>query len=217
MRSVNVSRILVFEDVGRTLNVSLNLNRCFRWNFKRARVRNVIIAIDFLSHFGLLVHAKLGVVRNEMAKPSQHDIRVPPTRSADMGGLFAEAGDEPLPVSPEARQGLPPGGTAIGRLQDLLKKFDHLFDLSNFGRPVQRETRHFIPSKGPPVQSKCRRLSLEKLVILKRELNKLFELGVIVPANSPYSSPVHMAPKKQPGEFRVTGDFHRLNKQTTRM
>ena len=40
-------------------------------------------------------------------------------------------------------------------------------------------------------------------------------MGVIVPANSPYSSPVHIVPKKQAGEFTVTGDFRLLNEQTT--
>ena len=140
---------------------------------------------------------------------------MPPNRSADGGGLFAEAGAESLHASVGARSGLPPGGSAIDSLQELLKQFDHLFDLSNFGRPIQHETRHYIPVKGPPVQSQCRHLSPEKLVVLKRELNKLLELDVIVPANSPYSSPVHMVPKKQAGEFRVTGDFRLLNKQTT--
>ena len=67
LHSAHGSRIPVFEDV--TLNVSLNLNRCLRWNFKRARARTAIIGIDFLSHFGLLVDAKLGAVRDGMAKP----------------------------------------------------------------------------------------------------------------------------------------------------
>ena len=205
LRSANGSRIPVLEDV--TLNVSLNLNRCFRWNFKRARVRTAIIGIDFLSHFGLLVDAKLGAVRDRMAKPTQQGARAPPNRSADGGGLFAEARAESLHASIGAGPGSPPGGSAIASLQELLKQFDHLFDLSNFGRPAQHETRHYIPTKGPPVQSKCLRLSPEKLVVLKRELNKLLELGVIVPANLPYSSPVHMVPKKQAGEFRVTCDF----------
>ena len=155
-------------------------------------------------------------MRNGIAKPPQQGARVPPNRSADGGGLLAEASAESLHASVRARPGLPPGGSAIDSLQELLKQFDHLFDLFNFGRPDQHETRHYISTKGPPVQSKCRRLSPEKLVVLWRELNKLLKLGVIVPANSPYSSPVHMlVPKKQAGEFRVTGDFRLLNKQTT--
>ena len=178
-------------------------------------MRTAIIGIDFWSHFGLLVDAKLGAVRDGMAKLPQQGARVPPYRYADGGGLFAEAGAESLHASVGARSGLPPGGSAINSLQELLKQFDHLFDLSIFGRPVQHETCHYILAKDPPVQSKCRRFSPEKLVVLKCELNKLLELGVIVPANSPYSSSVHRVPKKQACEFRVTGGFLLLNKQTT--
>ena len=173
----------------------------FSLNFKRARVHTAIIGIDFLSHFGLLVDAKLGAVRDGMAKPPQQGARVPPNCSADGSGLFAEASAESYHASVGAHPGLPPGGSAIDSLQELLKQLDHLFDLSNFGRPVQHETRHYIPTKSPPVQSKCHRLSPEKLVVLKRELHKLLELGVIVLANSPYMSSVHMVPKKQAGKF----------------
>ena len=173
LRSANGSRIPVFEDV--TLNVSLNVNRCFRWNFKTARVRTAIIGIEFLSHFGQLVDAKLRAVRDGMAKPLQQSARVPPNRSVDRGGLFTEAGAESLSASVEARSDSPPGSSAIGSLQELLEQFNRLFDLSNFGRPVQHETRHYIPTKGLPVPSKCLRLSSEKLVVLKRELNKLLE------------------------------------------
>ena len=66
-------------------------------------MRTAIIGIDFLSHFGLLVNAKLGVVRGGMAKPLQQSARVPSNRSANRGGLFAEASAESLSASVEAR------------------------------------------------------------------------------------------------------------------
>ena len=37
---------------------------------------------------------------------------------------------------------------------------------------------------------------------------------MLIPAESPYGAPVHMVAKKQPGEYRITGDFRLLNKQT---
>ena len=76
---------------------------------------------------------------------------MPPNRWVDRSALFAEAGAESLSASVEARSDLPPGSAAIGSLQELLEYFNRLFDLSNLGRPVQHETRHYIPTKGPLV------------------------------------------------------------------
>ena len=61
--------------------------------------------------------------------------------------------------------------------------------------------------------SRVRRLSPEKMAILKWEINKLLELGVLVPSDSDYSSPVHLVRKKD-SEHRITGDFRLFNKQT---
>ena len=38
--------------------------------------------------------------------------------------------------------------------------------------------RHYIPTDGPPVQSKPRRLDGEKLAVAKKELEKLVDLGI---------------------------------------
>ena len=51
------------------------------------------------------------------------------------------------------------------------------------------------------------------MAILKREINKLLVLGVLVPSNSEYASPVHQVQKKD-GEYQTTGDFRLFNKQT---
>ena len=63
------------------------------------------------------------------------------------------------------------------------------------------------------MSSRARRFSSEKMAILKREINKLLEFGVLVHSDSEYSSPVHLVPKKD-GEYRITRDFRLLSKQT---
>ena len=56
-------------------------------------------------------------------------------------------------------------------------------------------------------------LEPEKLDVLKSELQKLLDLGIIEPTESPLASLLHLVPKKNPVEFRVTGDFRLLNEQ----
>ena len=51
------------------------------------------------------------------------------------------------------------------------------------------------------------------MTILKREISKLLDLGVFVPSDSESVLPVHLVPKKG-NEYRITGDFGLLKKQT---
>ena len=57
--------------------------------------------------------------------------------------------------------------------------------------------------------------SSEKLVVLRKELSQLEELGIIRPSFSPWGSPVHMV-KKSNGSWRVVGDYRRLNQVTVK-
>ncbi len=52
-----------------------------------------------------------------------------------------------------------------------------------------------IPTRGPPIRSKVRRLPPDKLRIAKDEFRKLEDLDVIRRSNSQWASPLHMVPK----------------------
>ena len=59
-----------------------------------------------------------------------------------------------------------------------------------------------IETSGKPVFSKPRQLTPEKLKIAKNALDEMQRLGTIRPSKSPYSSPLHMVPKKEIGDWR---------------
>ena len=61
---------------------------------------------------------------------------------------------------------------------------------------------HHILTKSQPMFSKTRRLSLEKLEIVKSEISNLIEQGIMRPSKSSWASPIHLVPKAN-GEFAV--------------
>ena len=59
-----------------------------------------------------------------------------------------------------------------------------------------------------------RRLAPDKLKIAKAEFNHLLDMGIVRPSDSPWASPLHIAPKTTPGEWRPCSDYRALNSIT---
>ena len=96
----------------------------------------------------------------------------------------------------------------------LQREFSEVFDIQNYRKPSLHDAVHHIVMKGPPVHCHVRRLSPECLMILRKEIQRLIDLDVIEPSRSSWASPVHLVPKSDPGQFRITGDYRLLNNQT---
>ncbi|KAK3733458.1 hypothetical protein RRG08_019726 [Elysia crispata] len=58
---------------------------------------------------------------------------------------------------------------------------------------------HHIPTSGPPVHARARRLDNDKLSAAKAEFEELERLGIIRRSSSPWSSPLHIVRKSNGG------------------
>ena len=77
-----------------------------------------------------------------------------------------------------------------------------------------RSTHSIDTGSSPPTFASPRRLPPDKLQAAKQSFDVLLKTGVIRPSRSPWASPIHMVPKRNPGEWRVTGDYRALNAVT---
>ena len=105
--------------------------------------------------------------------------------------------------------------TSCGQLGDILiSDYADVFSSTIDTNKVKHNVEHHIVTHGPPVKSKVRRLSPEKLAFVKEEINQLLEDDILSPSSSPYASAIHIVPKSETGKFRMVGDYRALNVST---
>ena len=77
----------------------------------------------------------------------------------------------------------------------------------------ERGVYHYIRTSGPPLAQRARPLAPLKEKIARAEFRKWMALGICQESDSPWASPIHMVLKSN-GEWRVCGDYRRVNSVT---
>ena len=147
--------------------------------FVIADITSPILGADFLRYYNLIVDMRQKRLSNTL------------TKLEVQGVVSALSSLSPTLFPRKARN----------KFEKLLGEFPAVTQPGNMEHVIKHDITHHIVTTGPPTSSRTRRLAPERLQIARKEFEHMLQLGIIRPSSSSWSSPLHMVPKKTPGDW----------------
>ncbi|GBO25889.1 Transposon Ty3-I Gag-Pol polyprotein, partial [Araneus ventricosus] len=172
------------------LNLDLGLRRDFQFPFIIADVTKGILGADFLHKYNLL----LDINKKKLIDGI--------TNLFVLGDITAISNDNVINTLNKSI-----------KISNLLLKYPEISRPNLVPKEIKHDVKHFIETNGQPIHAKARQLDPKRLAIAKEGFTFMLNNEIIRPSNSQWSSPLHLAAKKD-GSYRPCGDYRQLNAQT---
>ena len=157
------------------------LRRKFLWNFIIANTTHPLLGADFLTHHHIIVDCKSKTIMDGMTKLAIT------TKESAVSEVLQISVNSNMQVS--------------SKVDMLLKEFPSVISPKKYdSSPCCTKIKHTIDTGNANLTyAKARQLAPDKLETVKQEFKLLQKSGIIRPSKFPWTSPLHMVPKKTPG------------------